>query len=330
MRTTIVAALACLLLACGSRMAGSPPTFSSQRGAARGMPLSRPAPEAARLLESEAFELRGMKRAEHGVTRVDHGHAYFPKRKVDLEVKWKVAPSGGEGWNNVPRKEVAAFVIQQWFLEPVDWIVPPTAIRCVPVDKHLEFLAADPIVEDTRCVLGMVAAWLDPVENPDEVLDLDRFRREPEYARHRADLNLLAYLIDHRDGRISNFLVPKDDDGRIYVVDNGISFGGLVWNYFVPNWNDIRVPALVRDHIDRLRKITATQMSALAVMTQLEADSRGILEPAKAEAPWDPSSGARLRPGRAQFGLKADEIAGLAARVQELLARVDAGKIPVF
>ena len=325
-----VAGLAYLLVACGSHAPGPPPAFQAKRAAGRGMPLSRPAPEAARLLQSEDFELRGMKRAEHGVTRVDHGHAYFPKRRVDLEVKWKVAPSGGEGWNNVPRKEVAAFVIQQWFLDPDDWIVPPTAIRCIPVEEHRKFLDAAPIVEDTRCVVGMLAAWLDGVETPDEVLDLDRFRKEPEYARHRADLNLLAYLIDHRDGRLSNFLVPKDDDGRIYLIDNGISFGGLVWNYFVPNWNDIRVPALVRDHIDRLRRVTADKVSALEVLTQLEADPQGVLEPAKPAPPWDPAQGARLRPGRAQFGLKADEVAGVAARLQELLARVDAGKIPVF
>jgi hypothetical protein len=294
------------------------------------MPLSRPAADAARLLQAEPFELRGMEPAHGGVTRVDHGHAYFPAKKVDLEVKWKVAPSGGEGWNNVPRKEVAAFVIQQWFLDPNDWIVPPTAIRCVPVDAHRKILDAEPIVEDTRCVVGMLAAWLDQVRSPDEVLDLDRFRKEPEYARHRADLNLLAYLIDHRDGRLSNFLVPKDDDGRIYLVDNGIAFGGVVWNYFVHNWNVIRVPALVRDRIDRLRRITAERVNALAVLTQLEVDARGQLEPAAPDPPWDPSAGARLRKGRAQFGLKADEIAGVAARLQELLARVDAGEIPVF
>jgi hypothetical protein len=295
------------------------------------MPLERPAAEAARLLQSERFELRDMKPATGGVTRVDHGEAYFPARRVELDVKWKVAPAGGEGWNNVPRKEVAAFVIQQWFLDDRDWIVPPTAIRCVPVDEHRRFLDAEPIVEGTRCVLGMVAAWLEDVEHPDEVLDEGRFRREPEYARHRADMNLVAYLVAHRDGRLANFLVPKDDDdGRIYLIDNGISFGGLVWNYFRPNWNVIRVPALRRDSVDRLRRVSAGDVSALAVLTQLEADARGVLEPAKREAPWDASQGARLRKGRAQFGLTADEIAGVATRLADLLSRVDAGEIALF
>jgi hypothetical protein len=326
-----LAGLACLLAACGPRTHEQPPTFSPQRKASRAMPLSRPAAEAARLLQSERFELRDMEPATGGVTRVDHGEAYFPARGVELDVKWKVAPAGGEGWNNVPRKEVAAFVIQQWFLDDRDWIVPPTAIRCVPVEAHRRFLDAEPIVENTRCVLGMIAAWLDDVEHPAEVLDEDRFRREPEYARHRADLNLVAYLIAHRDGRLANFLVPEDDDdGRIYLIDNGISFGGLVWNYFRPNWNVIRVPALRRDSVDRLRRVSAGDVSALAVLTQLEADPQGVLQPAKREGPWDASQGARLQKGRAQFGLTADEIAGVTERLEELLSRVDGGEIGLF
>ena len=323
--------LACLLLACGPRTPEQPPTFPAQRKASRGMPLSRPAAEAARLLQSERFELRDMEPATGGVTRVDHGDAHFPARKVKLDVKWKVAPSGGEGWNNVPRKEVAAFVIQQWFLDDRDWIVPPTAIRCVPVEEHRRFLDAEPIVENTRCIVGMIAAWLDDVEQPDEVLDEDRFRREPEYARHRADMNLVASMIAHRDGRLANFLVPEDDDdGRIYLIDNGITFGGLVWNYFRPNWNVIRVPALRRDSVDRLRRVAAADVSALSVLTQLEADPQGVLQPVKPEAAWDPADGARLENGRAQFGLTADEIAGVKARLEELVSRVDAGEIGLF
>ena len=325
-----IVGLLCVAVACGPRTHERAPWFPALRKASRGMPTELPAKEAARLLQTERFELRDMKPATGGVTRVDHGEVYFPARGVELEVKWKVAPTGGEGWNNVPRKEVAAFAIQQWFLDDRDWIVPPTAIRCVPVEEH-RFLTAEPIVDGTRCILGMVAAWLEDVKKPDEVLDEGRFRREPEYARHRADMNLVAYLIAHRDGRLANFLVPEDhDDGRIYLIDNGISFGGLVWNYFVPNWNDIRVPALGREAVDRLRRVTAADLSALLVLAQLEADSRGVLQPAAHGAPWDPSDGARLEPGRVQFGLTTSDVVGIASRLQRLLARIDAGEVGLF
>jgi hypothetical protein len=330
MRTIgVVAGLACLIVACAPRAPDTAPTFPAQRRPSHGMPLPRPAAEVARLVERERFEIRVMEAATGGVTHVDHARAYFPAGGVELPIKWKVAPSGGEGWNNVPRKEVAAFVIQQWFLDSRDWIVPPTAIRCIPVDEHRRFRDVDPVVDDTRCVLGMVAAWLDGVRNPDAILEANRFENEPEYARHRADMNLVAYLIDHRDGRLSNFLVPKEDDGRIYLVDNGIAFGGLIWNYFRPTWNVIRMP-LQRSDIDRLRRVTAADVDALLVVAQLEADARGVLEPVSREAAWDASEGARLRRGRAQFGLTAAEVAGVAARLQRLLARVDDGEIALF
>jgi hypothetical protein len=143
-------------------------------------------------------------------------------------------------------------------------------------------------------------------------------------------MNLLGYLIDHRDGRLSNFLVPAEDDGRIYMIDNGISFGPWIWNYFRPNWNVIRVPALVRDAVDRLRRVTEADVSALLVLAQLQADERGVLEPVRAEPPWDASQGARLRSGGVQVGLRADETAGLAERIQRLLARIDSGEIALF
>jgi hypothetical protein len=179
-------------------------------------------------------------------------------------------------------------------------------------------------------VLGTIAAWLADVRYPEELWDEDRFRRDATYARHRADLNLLLYLVDHRDGRRNNFVVPEPDDGRIFAVDNGISFGGWVWNYFAANWNRIRVPALRRDAVDRLRRIGAGDVSALRVLAELRADARGVLEPVPAGTPWDAGCGARLRPGQVQMGLTADETAGLATRVQRVLARVDAGEIPLF
>lgn len=294
------------------------------------MPLPLPAKEVARLLEREPFVLREMEPATGGVTRVDRVDVHFARQRVTLEAKWKVAPAGGEAWNNVPRKEVAAFLIQQWFLDPADWLVPPTAVRCIPLAEHARFREAPAIVEDTRCVLGMIAAWLDDVVNPEQGWDPERFARDPAYARHRADLNLLGYLLDHRDGRMANFLVPEDDDGRVFLVDNGISFGGLVWNYFVDNWNVIRVPALRREPIERLRRIGDDELRALLVVAELRADEHGVLQPVPHGTPLDPDAGARLRPGHAQLGLTASEIDGLAHRLRTLLARIDAGDLPLF
>jgi len=46
--------------------------------------------------------------------------------------------------------------------------------------------------------------------------------------------------------------------------------------------------------------------------------------------PLDPSSGARVERGRVQLGLSRSEVDAVAARLTDLLARVDAGEIKTF
>jgi hypothetical protein len=153
-------------------------------------------------------------------------------------------------------------------------------------------------------------------------------RPRSTYAAHVADFNLLLYLIEHRDGRSSNILVG-DDGRRVYSVDNGIAFGSLVWNYFVVNWNELRVPALRRASIGRLRRVTRADLDALAVVRELRADRKRVLQPVRASAVRS-GDGARVRQGHVQLGLTADEITGVARRLAALLARVDAGEIRTF
>jgi hypothetical protein len=99
------------------------------------MPL--PPEELQRLLASAPFELRSMERAEAGIMGVSKSKAYFPSRRLELTVKWAPAPpKTADAWNASPRKELAAFAVQRWFLDPDDWVVPPTAMRCVPLSAY--------------------------------------------------------------------------------------------------------------------------------------------------------------------------------------------------
>ena len=295
--------------------------------------LPLPADEIGRLLAAAPFDLVRVERAPGGVMGVGHARIRFPERDVELDVKWKTAPSGdADGWDNSPRKEIAAYAIQQWFLDVPDWVVPPTAIRCIALDRFRRLTpSAEATIEGTRCVLGLLAAWLENVEPPTVLYDAERFTHDRRYAGHMADLNLLTYLIDHRDGRGGNFLVSKDaDDGRVWAVDNGIAFGNWVWNYFVTNWNVIRVPALRRDAVERLRHVTPEQVRSLLVLDELRADADGVLRPVEGSAPRHVDRGTRIAPGWIQFGLTADEAAAVDARRRELLERVDHGEIPLF
>lgn len=323
----LVIALACAV-ACGPRAQG-PSRPPAPRTPTR--VLARPPAEVQRLLSSAPFRLRDPNRAETGIMGVSKATAHFPEQRLDLPVKWAPAPPRTlDAWNAAPRKELAAFAIQQWFLEPDEWVVPPTAVRCVPLREYPRMPEKPaPNVPGGRCVLGLLAAWLQHVTPVEVVVDPERFARDRAYAGHVADFNLLLHLIDHRDGRSSNLLVT-DDGRRIYSVDNGIAFGNLVWNYFVVNWNVLRVPALRRASVERLRGVTQAHLDALAVVQELRADRRRVLQPVRPSAPFDPARGARVRRGRVQLGLTAGEIAGVAARLDALLARVDAGAIRTF
>jgi hypothetical protein len=224
--------------------------------------------------------------------------------------------------------------VQKLFLDPEDFIVPPSVMRCIPLDDyraatHSPKYSAS--LGDTSCVLGNLSLWLENVTVPDHLYDKKRFAADPNYAARMADFNLLTYLIDHKDGRSSNFLVSKDeDDRRVFAVDNGISFDAWVWNYFVRNWNDIRVPALRKRSIDRLRAVRPEQVQALAVVAELHRDENGVLEPAEHGAPLSKNKGARRETGVVQFGLIADEVEDILEHIDEILTAVDSGKIPVF
>jgi hypothetical protein len=329
-RTALALAVA-LCAACAHPQPGPLPPRKAAKAHPATRELGRAPAEIQRLLESEPFELRDVKRTERGVMGVSKAIAHFPKQGVDLPIKWAPAPSGSlDAWNAAPRKELAAFAVQQWFLEPDDWIVPPTAMRCVPLAQYpTGDVTPTPTIEGTRCVLGLVAAWLQHVKEPEVLYDPEHFARDRTFATSVADFNLFAYLIEHRDGRGGNILVSEDGE-RIWSVDNGIAFGNLVWNYFVTNWDVLRVPALRKASVDRLRRVTQADIDALLVVTELRPDRNGVLQPVKPGAPFDPSVGARARGTRVQLGLGRPEVDAVADRLRALLAHVDAGEIKTF
>ena len=328
-RTALAFAVA-LCAACAQPHAGPLPPRAAAKPHPATRELGRPAAEVQRLLDTAPFELRDVKRAEGGVMGVSKATAHFPAQRVDLPIKWAPAPSASlDAWNAAPRKEIAAFAVQQWFLEPDDWIVPPTSIRCVPLSGYPVEPKPAATVQGTRCVLGLVAAWLNDVKPPEVIYDPDRFAKDRTYAASVADFNLLTYLIEHRDGRGGNILVSADGE-RVWSVDNGIAFGNLVWNYFVTNWDVLRVPALRKASIDRLRRVTKADVDALLVVRELRADRQGVLQPVKPGAAFDPSSGARVRGTQVQLGLSRTEVDAVADRLRALLEHVDAGEIKTF
>ncbi len=281
------------------------------------------------------IEVRQVTAAGGGVTGAEKVQAHLPTFHADLKFKVKRVPPRLDGLNNSPRKEVAAYRLQQFFLDPVDYVVPTTALRCVSLDDwRRSHGSTSPTVDGTNCVLVTLAFWLKKVTLPDPLYNEERFVSDPRYAYHLANFNVLTHLVDHRDNRRGNFLVSSnDDDRRVFAIDNGTTFGAWLFNWFYPPnaaWRKFRVPALPRVTLERLRELRRKDLDRLAVVTQLEADDAGIL---RIEAPgeaFDPAQGARLRGTTVQFGLTRDEIDAVWQRIQELIEAVDEGRLAVF
>jgi hypothetical protein len=292
-----------------------------------------PPAELERLLGREDPKILSVRGGVGGVMGVLKLRVAFQPSGRELDVKWKKSPPGdADGWNNSPRKEIAAYQIQKWFLDPPDYVVPTTVVRCLAPQVYAPIAASEPsTLPGTRCVAGVFVIWLEEVTVPKVLYEEPRFRDDPLYARHMADFNLLTYLVDHTDGREGNFLTSElESERRVFSIDNGVTFGALVHNFMVPNWNVIRVPALRKETVERLRKVGPSDYEALGVVAELRADGDGVLRAAEPTPNRAPRKGARVADGWIQLGLEADEIAALRRRVEHLLADVDAGRIATF
>jgi len=292
--------------------------------------LALPPEALRRRLEGEPFTIVSASEAGAGVM----GARKLELRFADglaVKAKWKATSPQADGWNNSPRREIGAYAVQRLFLGQDDWLVPPITVRCIALEDY-RVVEAEPVpnIAGTYCVFGALMAWLENVSQPDPPFDRERFTRDRRYATHFANLNLLHYLIEHRDGRFSNFLIAKDPaDARLFSIDNGISFGEPIFNFLSLNYDTILVSSLPRRSIERLRRVRPADLAALGVLGQLEADA-GVLRSATPTANVDPDSGTRFTERGLQFGLTRGEIDALAERLRALLARIDAGELLLF
>lgn len=334
-RLWVCSALACaaVVLGCARAPVELPLAFPTRTPPAPGnnWPIS-PA-RAEQLFAQAPIELRGFERTEHGVSGALKAEVLFPPDPRPVAVKWKLVASNGlDAFNNSPRREIAAYAIQKWFLEPQDYVVPTTALRCAPLAEYRRIEPdAKATLAGTTCVLGSISLWLEHVKVPETIFDPQRFTTDYAYAYHLSDLNVLTFLIRHRDSQTDNILVADDEQNRrAFSVDNGISFDTLLYNVLATNWNQIRVPAIRREVVEALRKVDQKELIALRTLVELRSDAHGVLRSTQPTAPLDATQGVRIEAGRVQMGLTTAEIDGLEKRLRELLALVDEGKLPVF
>jgi hypothetical protein len=292
------------------------------------MPVARVEP----LLRAGRGEILYHKITESGVSHPSVVHLGFDDGsggRIVFRAKWKVAPEGGEGFNNSPYRELAAYEVQKLFLDPDEYVVPPTIGVCMPLEQHAAAMGEVPATfPDTRCVFGVMSYWLENV-TPDGARDLQRADRDEPYRANLERLNMLTYLIGHRDPRDANFLVSKDPARpRVFAVDNGLAFGGFrnPFTFWYGDWGKIRVPRLPRPAVERLRALTRADLDRLAVIAQYE-NRDGVLTDVPAGAPLSQDDPVRVSGDVVQLGLTRQEIDALEARVHKLVEQVDAGEI---
>lgn len=281
------------------------------------------------MLARGSFELVLAKDTRYEGDRTQQALLDFSGRLI--LVKWAAAPPGGYAFNNEPRYELAAYRLQKLFLPPADYVVPPTVVRCMPLDWYHEEMKrlVSPTFPEAKSVMVVLQYWIFGVE-ADDVFDEPRFQRDPLYARHLANLDLLTYLIRHNDANRGNVLVSRAPDSpRMFAVDNGLAFGSE-GSYQGHDWRHLRVDRLPRETVERLRRLSREDLRRqMAVLAQFEA-REGQLAPVEPGANLAPEQGVRRRDDVIQLGLTEQELSGLWGRLVSVLDRVDSGELALF
>jgi hypothetical protein len=245
-----------------------------------------------------------------------------------LRVKLRHADPGADSFNNVPRYDLAAYELQKLFLDPAEYVVPPTALRMVPL---ADFRKYSPDVERTFSgvdqVLAVVQYWLNNVTNSEDVYRPAQFASDPVYARHVGQLNVLTYLIRHRDSNLGNFLIGREVAGtRLFSIDHGVAFASADADRG-ELWKDLRVNRLPADTVERLRKMSPQLLTdRLGVLAQWQLQGDRFV-PAAPGKNLNEDRGVRRRGDLLQMGLTEAEIRAVQRLLTRLLEQVDRGEI---
>lgn len=279
-----------------------------------------------RLLTEAPFEIVDLRGSRAEGDRTSRATLTFPDGTL-LLAKWAPAPPGGETFNNVPRFEVAAYELQKLFLDPEDFVVPPTVIRAFPLEfvDSVDERNARPTVYDTESTLVVLQYWLFSV-TPDDFWDEDRFAADTAYARHFGNFNILTYLVRHNDENVGNFLVSRDSTNpRVFSVDNGVTFSSEESDRGY-RWRNLRIERLPAAAIDRLRSLTEEDLTRrLETLAQFRIREDGQLERMEPTENLSENRGVRREDAYVQLGLTSREIREVWRRVDGLLDDVANG-----
>lgn len=255
-----------------------------------------------------------------------------PAGEPPMEARWKPVAAPGDGFNNEPRYELAAYRFQKLFLDESEYVVPPIVLRAMALEEYRAIRSVPgPTIRGTQSVLFLLSYWLQElaVDTVDPFLS-GTFELNPVYARYWGNLNLFTHLIRHRDSNHGNILVSMDPGNpRVFSVDNDVAFRSEV-SAQGDRWSRLLVDRLPDRTVQRLREITVEELhAALGVVAEFEIVD-GYLYPVEAGDNMQPGRGLRTTSDRVQFGLTEREIREVFQRIERVLSDVDRGRITTF
>jgi hypothetical protein len=294
--------------------------------------IALPVPELEQMLTNDPFTIVSAEisrpKAKGDITL--KAEASFAGRDP-IRVKLRKAEPGADGFNNVPRYDLAAYELQKLLMDAPEYVVPPTALRFVPLADFKKYTNdVSPTFKGSDEVLAVLQYWINEVKVIADVFNEQRFESDPQYARYIGQLNVFTYLIEHSDSNAGNFLISRAEKGpRVFSIDNGVAFASPESDRG-KLWKKMRVERIPADTATRLKNLTREQLEAkLGVVAQWELkDGRWTAVPLGANL--SANRGVRKEEGLVQMGLTSGEIAAIWRQVQDLVKDLDKGKLQTF
>jgi hypothetical protein len=302
------------------------------RAGAQDANITLPVPELERMLANDPFTIVSAE-----ISRPKAKGDITLKAEVSFDgqppirVKLRKAEPGADTFNNEPRYDLAAYDLQSLFLDPAEYVVPPTSLRFLPLEEIAKY---SPQVKRTFPgadeVLAVLQYWLQDVKVIADVYNPTLFATDPIYARHVGQMNILTFLIEHGDSNVGNFLISRSETGaRVFAVDNGVAFAAAESDRG-RLWADMRVDRLPADTVARLRKLTLAALEErLGVVEQWKLEG-GNFVAVPPEASLSTTRGVRRDGAVLQMGLTKPETERVWRRVQQLLEMIDDGRVKTF
>jgi hypothetical protein len=301
------------------------------------------------MLRAPGFDLLGASETSAGIQGAKVLTLALPDAKARAVFRAKWRPYSVTSTVSEPRNELAAYAIQKLFLDAKDFVVPPVAGHCFPLEVYRRFEPdVQPSFPGLRCVFGFLSYWREDLVSLDAAedegwFDSDRgpfderlFRHDPAYRRSIGELNLLTYFIDHDDGHSDQFMLSRQNGhASVVVVDNSMCLLSP-WNDKLDrdeDWSRFQVPALPRRALERLIDLTDDAIAGLKTIEQYESRDGLLIPTSISDVPshGDSSAGVRWATrNRLEVGLTDREIALLRLRRDWLRHRAQRREYRLF